>query len=164
MALGDALAITLLERKGFTEKDFKVYHPGGKLGQQLMKVAEIMHKGAEIPLAPEDISVTEAIGIISEKGFGCIGLTDKQGLLTGIITDGDIRRKLSSDIMSKTARDIMTARPKTVAPDALVAEAMAIMNDLKNSFRRITCLLVIDGAGKPVGLLHIHDCLRAGFA
>jgi arabinose-5-phosphate isomerase len=164
LALGDALAVTLLEKKGFTEKDFKVFHPGGKLGQQLMRVSEIMHKGDEVPLAPEDISVPAAIDIITKKGFGCIGLVDKQGLLTGIVTDGDIRRKLSPDILTKTAKDIMTRQPKTAAPDALVAEAMAVMNDLKNAFRRITCLLVVDAGGKPVGLLHIHDCLRAGFA
>lgn len=164
MAMGDALAVTLLEKKGFTEKDFKVFHPGGKLGQQLMKVSEIMHKGETVPIASENISVSEAVKIISEKGFGCIGLTDGQGLLTGIITDGDIRRKLAADILTKTARDIMTRQPKTASPDTLVAEAMAVMNDLKNSFRRITCLLVVDSAGKPVGLLHIHDCLRAGFA
>jgi arabinose-5-phosphate isomerase len=164
LALGDALAVTLLEKKGFTEKDFKVFHPGGKLGQQLMKVSEIMHKGEQVPVASENISVADAIRIITEKGFGCIGLTDAQGVLTGIITDGDIRRKISADIMTKTARDIMTRQPKTAAPDALVAEAMAVMNDLKNTFRRITCLLVVDATGKPVGLLHIHDCLRAGFA
>ncbi len=164
LALGDALAVTLLEKKGFSEKDFKVFHPGGKLGQQLMKVSEIMHKGEQVPLASENVPVSEAIAIISAKGFGCIGLTDAQGLLTGIITDGDIRRKLSADILTKTAKDIMTRNPKTAPADALVAEAMAMMNDLKNTFRKITCLLVVDTAGKPVGLLHIHDCLRAGFA
>ena len=164
LALGDALAVTLLEKKGFTEKDFKVFHPGGKLGQQLMKVSEIMHKGDQLPVASEDISIQEAIGIISAKGFGCIGLTDKQGLLTGIVTDGDIRRKLSADILTKTAKDIMSRQPKTASPDTLVAEAMAVMNNLKGAFRAITCLLVVDAAGKPVGLLHIHDCLRAGFA
>jgi len=164
MALGDALAITLLEKKGFTAKDFKVYHPGGNLGQQLMRVSEIMHQGGQLPIASENSPVTEAIGIITAKGFGCIGLVNGQGVLTGIITDGDIRRKLSADIMTRTARDIMSRSPKTVSPDALVAEAMAVMNDLKNEFRRITALLVVDAAGKPVGLLHIHDCLRAGFA
>jgi len=163
MALGDALAITLLEKKGFTAKDFKVYHPGGKLGQQLMRVSEIMHRGDQLPVASENISLPEAIGIISAKGFGCIGLVDSRGVLTGIITDGDIRRKLCAGIMTKTARDIMSLRPKTVPTDALVAEAMAVMNDLKNTFRKITSLLVVDAAGKPVGLLHIHDCLRAGF-
>jgi arabinose-5-phosphate isomerase len=160
LALGDALAVTLLEKKGFTEKDIKVFHPGGKLGQQLMKVSEIMHKGDQVPLASEDISVPDAINIITKKNFGCIGLTDKNGLLTGIITDGDIRRKVSNDLLSKKAKDIMTRQPKIAAPDALVAEAMAIMN----AFNSITCLLVVDASGKPVGLLHIHDCLRAGFA
>lgn len=164
LALGDALAITLLEKKGFTAKDFKIYHPGGKLGQQLMKVAEIMHTGDALPLAPESVSVTAAVGIISAKGFGCIGLTGGDGRLSGIITDGDIRRHLSPGLLDKAARDIMTRQPRTASPDMLVAEAMAIMNDLKNAFRKITCLLVIDGEGKPVGLLHIHDCLRAGFA
>ncbi len=164
LAMGDAIAVTLLERKGFTEKDFKVFHPGGKLGQQLMKVSEIMHKGDELPVASEDVSVAAAIDIITAKGFGCIGLTDKNGLLTGIITDGDIRRKISADLPSKKAKDIMSRQPKTASPDMLVAEAMAVMNDLKNAFRRITCLLVVDASGKPVGLLHIHDCLRAGFA
>ncbi|MBU6474858.1 MAG: CBS domain-containing protein, partial [Alphaproteobacteria bacterium] len=118
----------------------------------------------KVPLAPESITVPEAIGIITARGFGCIGLTDENGLLSGIITDGDIRRKISGDILGKTAKDIMTPQPKTAAPDTLVAEAMAVMNDMKNSFRRITCLLVVDAGGKPVGLLHIHDCLRAGFA
>jgi arabinose-5-phosphate isomerase len=164
MAMGDALAVTLLEKKGFTAKDFKVYHPGGKLGQQLMKVSEIMHKGDQLPVASENISVPDAVKIISEKGFGCIGLVDSSGKLSGIVTDGDIRRKLSPDIMGKTAKDIMSTSPKTASPDTLVAEAMAVMNDLKNAFRKITCLLVVDEAGKPVGLLHIHDCLRAGFA
>lgn len=164
LALGDAIAITLLEKKGFTEKDFKVFHPGGKLGQQLMKVSEIMHSGAEVPVASEDISVAAAIEIITAKGFGCIGLTDKDGKLSGIITDGDIRRKLADGLLNKAAKEIMTRGPKTASPDTLVAEAMAVMNDAKNSFRRITCLMIVDGAGKPAGLLHIHDCLRAGFA
>ncbi len=164
LALGDALAIALLERKGFSAKDFKIFHPGGKLGQQLMRVSEIMHHGTDLPIASEDISVTEAVKIISEKGFGCIALTDKEGRLSGIITDGDIRRQLSSDLPLKTAREIMTRHPRTAQPDMLVAEAMALMNDLKNSFRKITVLVIIDKAGKPAGLLHIHDCLKAGFA
>jgi arabinose-5-phosphate isomerase len=129
-----------------------------------MHVSEIMHKGDEVPVASEDISVQQAIDIIGKKGFGCIGLTDKNGLLTGIITDGDIRRHLSNDIMGKQAKDIMTRGPKIASPDTLVAEAMAVMNNLKGAFRAITCLLVVDASGKPVGLLHIHDCLRAGFA
>jgi arabinose-5-phosphate isomerase len=164
LAMGDALAVTLLEKKGFTETDFKVFHPGGKLGQQLMRVSEIMHKGDQVPLAAEDTPMAQAIEVITARGFGCIGLTGKDGTLTGIITDGDIRRKVGENIMQKAAKDVMTRGPKTVSPDTLVAEAMAVMNDMKNTFRRITCLLVVDANGKPVGLLHIHDCLRAGFA
>ena len=164
MALGDALAITLLERKGFTAKDFKVFHPGGKLGQQLMRVSEIMHKGENLPVASENILVSEAVKIISQKGFGCVALTDANGTLAGIITDGDIRRHLSDGLLNKPAKDIMSRTPKTASPDTLVAEAMAIMNDLKNSFRKITTLIVVDEQKRPAGLLHLHDCLRAGFA
>ncbi|MFN7113691.1 MAG: SIS domain-containing protein [Alphaproteobacteria bacterium] len=165
LALGDALAITLLERKGFTAKDFKVYHPGGKLGQQLMRVSEIMHTGDKLPVASEDISIREAVDIISRKGFGCIALVDANGILSGLITDGDLRRHLLDEsITSKTAKDVMSRTPRTGAPDMLVAEAMAVMNDLKNTFRKITTLIVVDETQKPVGLLHLHDCLRAGFA
>lgn len=164
MALGDALAISLLERKGFTETDFKVFHPGGKLGQQLMKVSEIMHQGEQLPLASDTIPVAKAIDIISEKGFGCICLTRDDNTLSGILTDGDIRRHITADFLSKTAGDVMTQSPKTITPDTLVAEAMAIMNNTNKTFRNITVLPVVDDTGKPVGLLHIHDCLRAGFA
>jgi arabinose-5-phosphate isomerase len=164
LALGDALAITLLERKGFTAKDFKVFHPGGKLGQQLMRVSEIMHKGDALPVAHQDVKVSESVKIISEKGFGCIALVDDNGKLAGIITDGDVRRHLSDGLLDRPSKDIMSRTPKTAAPDTLVAEAMAIMNDLKNTFRKITTLVVVDGNGKPEGLLHLHDCLRAGFA
>ena len=164
MALGDALAVTLLKRKGFSESDFKIYHPGGKLGQQLMRVSEIMHTDAAVPLASQNLPMREVIGEISDKGFGCVGLVDDSGVLTGIVTDGDIRRLVVSDFLDRPAAEVMTPAPRTITDGALVAEAMAVMNDLKNSFRKITVLFVIDDAGKPVGLLHIHDCLRAGFA
>jgi arabinose-5-phosphate isomerase len=164
MALGDALAVTLLEQKGFSANDFKIYHPGGKLGQQLMRVSEIMHRGDSLPVAPDTITVADAVKIIAEKGYGCIALTAADGTLAGIITDGDIRRNLSSDLAQKTASEIMTKNPKTANDDMLVAEAMAVMNDLKNTFRKITVLIVIDAQNKPKGVLHIHDCLRAGFA
>ena len=164
LALGDALAITLLERKGFTARDFKIFHPGGKLGQQLMRVSEIMHTGDALPLASENIRVAEAVKIISAKGFGCIALVDSSGILSGIITDGDVRRHIADGLLEKPAKDIMSRNPRIAAPDTLVAEAMAIMNDLKNSFRKITTLVVVDAQGKPEGLLHLHDCLRAGFA
>jgi arabinose-5-phosphate isomerase len=164
LALGDAIAITLLEKKGFTAKDFKIYHPGGKLGQQLMKVTEIMHSGEAMPVAQDSILVKDAVKIISEKGFGCIALVNAEGTLSGLITDGDIRRHLSDGLMQKQASEIMTKTPRTANDGMLVAEAMAIMNDLKNTFRKITALIVVDDANKPVGLLHLHDCLRAGFA
>lgn len=164
MALGDALAVTLLERQGFTAKDFKIFHPGGKLGQQLMRVSEIMHAGDSLPVASEDVTVAEAVKIIAQKGFGCIALVDGQGVLAGIITDGDIRRNLGDGLSSMAAKEIMSTSPRIAQTDTLVAEAMAIMNDLKNAFRKITCLIVVDTENKPVGLLHIHDCLRAGFA
>ena len=164
MALGDALAIALLEKKGFTAKDFSVFHPGGKLGQQLMRVTDIMHQGDKLPVAPENIPVAEAARLISDKGFGCLALVDAQGVLSGIVTDGDIRRHLSADLLTKTAREIMTRHPKTAGTDALVAEAVALMNDVRNQSRKITALIIVDAAGKPAGLLHIHDCLRAGFA
>ncbi len=164
MALGDAIAITLLEKKGFTAKDFKIFHPGGKLGQQLMKVAEIMHMNDSLPVAPETMPVQDVVKIISEKGFGCIALVNKNGTLAGLVTDGDIRRNLKDGLLTKQAKDIMTRNPMVANPDMLVAEAMAVMNDLKNTGRKITALIVIDAEGKPVGLLHLHDCLRAGFA
>lgn len=164
LAMGDALAITLLERKGFSAKDFKIYHPGGKLGQQLMRVSEIMHKDAQLPVISEDVPMAEAIDVINQKGFGCVALTAADGTLAGLITDGDIRRHLGDGMMQKKAKDLMTRNPKTATPDMLVAEAMALMNDMKNSYRKITCLIVLDAENKPAGLLHIHDCLRAGFA
>jgi arabinose-5-phosphate isomerase len=164
MALGDALAVTLLEKKGFSATDFKVFHPGGKLGQQLMRVTDIMHKGAQLPVANENILISEAVKIIAEKGLGCIALTDASGKLSGLVTDGDIRRNLSDGLLSRKAGEIMTKNPKTATDTMLVAEAVAIMNDVRNTFRKITNLIVVDEQSQPVGLLHLHDCLRAGFA
>lgn len=164
LALGDAIAIALLEEKGFTPKDFKIYHPGGKLGQQLMRVSEIMHTGEALPVIAESSLMKDAVRVMSDKGFGCVALTRADGTLAGVITDGDIRRHLSSDLESKQAKDVMTANPKTARPDTLVAEAMAVMNGLKEAPRKITVLIVVDAENKPQGLLHIHDCLRAGFA
>lgn len=164
MALGDALAVALLEAKGFTAKDFKVFHPGGKLGQQLMRVTEIMHTDEHMPIAHENIVMKDAIEVINAKSFGCVVLTNDEGILTGLITDGDIRRNLSDGLLAKQAKDIMTKSPKTAPVSMLVAEAMAIMNDPQKKSRQITSMIVVDDAMKPVGLLHIHDCLKAGFA
>jgi arabinose-5-phosphate isomerase len=160
LALGDAIAVALLERRGFTPTDFRVLHPGGKLGRSLIKVSDLMHTGERLPLAGEATKVTDAVLVISEKGFGCVGIVDGKGGLIGIITDGDLRRHMSATLWSQKAAEIMTRKPKTIAPDALAGEALAAMN---MGARRITTLFVVEG-DKPVGIVHMHDLLRAGVA
>ncbi len=164
LALGDALAVSLLEQKSFTAKDFSIYHPGGKLGQQLLCVTDIMHTGAAMPVLSQDVSTSDAFAEMGEKSLGCVGLVDEKGVLAGIITDGDIRRHVSPDLLDKKASDIMTTTPMTITEETLVGEAMGIMNDVENKNRKITCLFVLDGENRPVGLLHLHDCLKAGFS
>jgi arabinose-5-phosphate isomerase len=162
------LAVTLLERKGFSANDFKVFHPGGKLGQQLMRVDEIMHKGDKLPVCPATTPLATAIEIATAKGLGCVALTNTDGTLAGMITDGDVRRAFGRDLTGATAIDIATRSPRTAGHDMLVAEAMAVMNGLAagdgQPKRQITALIIVDGGNRPVGLLHLHDCLRAGFA
>ena len=154
MALGDALAVALLERRGFTASDFKVFHPGGKLGAQLQTVADLMHKGAELPLVAPDTPMPQALLVMTEKRFGCVGV-EADGMLAGLITDGDLRRHMDG-LMAHTAGEVMTANPQTVDADALAAEALNLMED-----KRITVLFVLEH-GRPAGILHIHDILRAG--
>ncbi len=160
LVLGDILAVALLERKGFTKTDFNRRHPGGKLGSFLMKVSELMHKGSEMPLVSQNATMQEAMLEMTSKMLGCVGITDNDGHLIGIITDGDLRRKMSSDLLSKKASEIMTHNPKTTVPDILAAEALKIMN---STGKGITVLFVIEN-DKPVGIIHMHDCLRAGVA
>lgn len=160
LVLGDILAVALLERKGFTKTDFNRRHPGGKLGSFLMKVSELMHKGSEIPLVSQNATMQEAMLEMTSKMLGCVGITDNDGHLIGIITDGDLRRKMSSDLLSKKASEIMTHNPKTTVPDILAVEALKIMN---STGKGITVLFVIEN-DKPVGIIHMHDCLRAGVA
>ncbi len=155
LALGDALAIALMEHRKFTPEHFRAFHPGGKLGARLAKVGDLMH--AELPLVPEIAPMSEALLEISRKGFGVVGVTDATGALTGIITDGDLRRHMDG-LLTHTAAEVMTRAPRTIGPGALAEAAVALMND-----RKITCLFVLDGA-RPVGILHIHDLLRAGVA
>lgn len=155
LALGDALAIALMEHRKFTPEHFRAFHPGGKLGARLAKVGDLMH--AELPLVPETAPMSEALLEISRKGFGVVGVTDATGALTGIITDGDLRRHMDG-LLTHTAAEVMTRAPRTIGPEALAEAAVALMND-----RKITCLFVLDGA-RPVGILHIHDLLRAGVA
>jgi len=156
--VGDALAVALLETRGFSASDFKTFHPGGKLGASLMHVGEIMHTGDRLPLAGTGTSMREAIMRISEKGFGCVGIVGGDGKLRGIITDGDLRRHIDADLLSMSVDDVMTPNPKTIAADTLVASALTIVNTSS-----ITALMVVD-SGKPVGIVHLHDLLRVGAA
>src|SRR3954447_23169339 len=157
-ALGDALAVALLQSRGFTAIDFGILHPGGQLGAQLKFVRDVMHKGDAIPLARLGSRMGEAIVEMSAKGFGCVGIIDGQGKLAGIITDGDLRRHMRPDLLEARVEDVMTASPKTISPGQLASEALEILNSSK-----ITALMVED-AGKPVGIVHFHDLLRAGVA
>ncbi len=158
LALGDAIAVALLARKGFSASDFRVFHPGGKLGQRLARVRDLMHAGAEVPLAPEATRMDEALVIMTAGRFGCLGLIDGSGRLSGIITDGDLRRHMAPGLLGRPAAEVMTRNPRTIGPDALAGEALRLMNE-----RRITALFVVE-EGRPAGILHVHDLLRAGVA
>jgi arabinose-5-phosphate isomerase len=155
MALGDALAVALLEQRGFTTSDFRVFHPGGKLGAALLTVEALMHKDAELPLIKDDAEMAAALLVMTEKRFGCAGVVNATGVLEGVITDGDLRRHMDC-LMQSRAGSVMTRNPLTVTPAMLAAEALKIMNE-----RRITVLFVV-AQQKPVGILHVHDLLRAG--
>src|SRR5215831_10828565 len=155
---GSALAIALLESRGFTAVDFSRLHPGGRLGAMLKFVRDIMHSGGEIPLATVGTRMSEAIAEMTAKTFGCVGITDRRGHLVGIITDGDLRRHMSANLLDLKVEEVMTAEPKTVRPDQLVSEALELLNSMKK-----TQLIVVDG-GRPVGVVHFHDLLRAGVA
>ena len=158
LAIGDALAIALLEGRGFTAQDFRLFHPGGKLGANLRLGREVMHQGERLPLVLRGTPIVEAIRVVSAKGFGCVGVVDDAGLLVGIITDGDIRRRIGDGFLTLVVDDVMTSRPKTTRPEALLASAIEMLNSLN-----ITALIVTE-AGRPVGIVHLHDLLRAGVA
>ena len=158
LALGDALAVALMEHRRFTPERFREFHPGGKLGARLTRVADLMHRGDAVPLVPAGTPMPDVLVTISRKGFGVVGVTDAAGRLAGIITDGDLRRHMEG-LLSHDAMRVMTPNPRTIAPGALAEEAVAVMNAA-----RITCLFVVEpgGDGAAQGILHIHDCLRAG--
>jgi len=156
LALGDAIAVALLERKGFSSGDFHVLHPGGQIGATLQRVGDLMHDGAEVPVIPAATPMSEAVLAMTAKRFGCVGVVGADGVLQGVITDGDLRRHMGDDLLSRQAVAIMTADPRTIRAEALAAEALAVMNA-----HAITSLFVVEG-GRPIGILHIHDCLRAG--
>lgn len=160
IVLGDVLAVDLMERRGFSATDFRQRHPGGKLGAILCKVSDIMHKGEDVPLLTEDAIMQDALLVMSEKMLGCVGIVDNDGHLSGIITDGDLRRWMSPSIITEKVSKVMTKNPKVIGPDALIVDAVNMMN---NTGRGITNLFVVQ-EGKPVGVIHIHDCLKAGVA
>jgi arabinose-5-phosphate isomerase len=155
LALGDALAVALLRAKGFTADHFGAIHPGGKLGAALMRVRDLMREGADDPLVKPDLSVPETLQVMTRAGIGVAGVVEG-GKLIGIVTDGDLRRRLTPEMFAKTARELMTPSPKTIAPDAPIADAVAIMNE-----KRITILFAVED-GAPVGVVHMHDLLAAG--
>lgn len=157
IALGDALAVALLEMRGFTKEQFHDRHPGGKLGHVLLKVSDIMAKGDDMPLVRPDTMMADALVVMTGKSLGCLGITDDDGRLIGVITDGDLRRHMTADIIVRRAGDIMTRSPKTIPPNMLGTEAVGLMNAAK-----ITNLFVVDADGKPLGVLHLHHLLQAG--
>ena len=156
LAVGDCLAIALLEARGFTAADFKVFHPGGKLGANLRYASDLMHGGEKMPLARVGQTMSEALVIMTEKSFGCLGVIDDGGMLTGMITDGDLRRHMSDHLLAARVEDVMTRSPKTLRPDTLVSSALQLMNA-----SGITAIFVVED-GRPAGILHVHDLLRAG--
>ena len=157
IALGDALAVALLERRGFTARDFHVFHPGGKLGAMLRTVADLMHGLDEAPLTAPETPMREALLIMTERRFGCVGVQGADGRLLGVVTDGDLRRHMDG-LMDHTAGEVMTASPKTAPPSMLAAEALKRMGE---PLPAVTVLFVVEN-DRPVGILHIHDLLRAG--
>jgi len=158
IALGDALAVAVMEQKGFTTEHFHNFHPGGRLGQTLLRVSKIMHAGASLPIVRADQPMAEVILEITAKSFGCAAVVDDTGRLIGAVTDGDLRRHMHDLLLRLSAADVMTGQPKAITGELLVGEAVALMNQHK-----ITSLFVCED-GRPVGLVHIHDCLRAGVA
>lgn len=158
LVLGDALAMALLEAKGFTARDFGVFHPGGKLGARLVFVRDVMHQGDQIPRVGLDARMAEAVVEITQKRVGCVCVVDGEGRLAGLVTDGDLRRHMRSDLMDAPVAEIMTRAPRTIEPDALAAEALELIS------HNISVLPVVDGDRKVIGVVHFHDLLRRGVA
>jgi arabinose-5-phosphate isomerase len=161
MALGDALAVALLARRGFSAREFRDIHPGGKLGARLKRVRDLMHSGSELPLVPPGMTMDQALITMTEKRFGSLGVVDAGDRLLGIVTDGDLRRAMGPDFLSKTVEQVMNRTPRTISPEALAEEALREMN---TTVRPVTALFVVDDASMVQGILHIHDLLRAGLA
>jgi arabinose-5-phosphate isomerase len=160
LALGDALAVALLERRGFGAREFSLLHPGGKLGKKLVRVEDLMHRGDALPLVGLETPMSDVLLKMTAKRLGCVGVLNGLGVLSGIITDGDLRRHMEDGLLGRRAAEIMTPGPKTIRPQALAAEALAMMNQAAQPF---TVIFVVEGK-RPIGALHLHDCLRAGVA
>jgi arabinose-5-phosphate isomerase len=160
-AIGDALAIALLEGRGFTALEFANFHPGGKLGAMLKFVRDIMHTGDAIPVKPLGTKMSDALVEMSSKGFGCVCIVDEGGDIAGIITDGDLRRHMRPDLMTAVVDDVMTKNPRTIAPGMLASE---IMRESVSSSKPAVMVLIVAEGTKPVGIVHVHDVLRAGVA
>ncbi|ADZ69273.1 KpsF/GutQ family sugar-phosphate isomerase [Polymorphum gilvum] len=158
MAIGDALAVALLEARGFTAQEFRIFHPGGKLGASLRLARDIMHSGEAMPLTPKGTLMREAIVMMTQKGFGIVGVVDELNRLVGIVTDGDLRRHISTNFLDKTVEEIMTSTPKTIPGDILSAAALEFINASS-----ITAVFVVED-GRPIGIIHLHDLLRIGAA
>ncbi len=159
LAVGDALAIALLERRGFSAEDFKTFHPGGKLGAQLRLVQELAHVAEQVPLLAVGRPMSDAVIEMSAKGFGVVGIVDESGVLIGVITDGDLRRHMAGNLLVQPVEEVMSRNPRVVHGDVLASAAMEFMQEHK-----VTVLFLVDEAGIPAGILHIHDLLRAGVA
>ena len=156
MALGDAVAVSLMKSQDFDSQNFHIFHPGGALGRRLTRVRDLMHQGDALPLIAENAMMEQAVAVMTQKGFGCVGVVDDAGNLAGIVTDGDLRRHLRSNLLQQGVSSIMTRNPKVIRVGAVAAEALKMMNT-----RAITALFVVEDS-QPVGILHLHDCLRAG--
>jgi arabinose-5-phosphate isomerase len=161
MALGDALAVALLTRRGFSARDFSRFHPAGRLGARLQRVASLMHSGDALPLVGPETRMDRALLVMTEKRFGVVGVVGADGRLVGVVSDGDLRRAMGPDLLGRTVAEVMTTSPRGISPGALTGEALGLMNA---SARPITCLFVLDEQQRPVGILHVHDLLRAGVA
>lgn len=157
LALGDALAVALLEARGFSATDFRTFHPGGKLGAALTFVRGVMHSDDAVPLVPRGTPMSEAVVVMTRQGFGCVGVVDKAGSLVGIVTDGDLRRHMAPNLMTRSIDDVMTSKPRTAKPDILAGDALRMMEINP----RVTALFVIED-NRPVGIVHMHDLLRIG--
>ena len=160
MALGDALAVALMTRRGFNAEHYGAFHPGGRLGARLRRVSALMHTGDAVPLVPAGALMDQALLVMTGKGFGCLGAVDEAGRLVGVVTDGDLRRAMGPDLLHRRVNELMSTHPRTVQPNVLAADALRLMG----APRPVTSLFVVEDRDRPVGILHVHDLLRAGVA